>query len=483
MNSVSDDINKKQQFLSVMLGKTYGGSTATSTLAKTSFQQLIEKNRKEKLDQYETILKNQSKGQIIFYGPPGTGKTYIAKMLANKITNAPKIDGWLPSTHRKIVQFHTSYSYEDFVQGIKPVKIGDELAYEVKPGIFQKICLPLYNKLTRTTWAKAALFVLYNAGKPMHYVDITVKTIELGLNPTDYTDNWIPSQEDPNPSPHKSLLHDMWTEWIQKKKKNKEDESIFRQVGGTGSPIWELNEESPDYEDAIKNLPSKTLNKDPKVLIIDEINRGNLSKIFGELIYGLEYRGEEIDLQYKEFDTTSPYGILKIPPKEQLMVIGTMNTADRSIVLFDTALRRRFSFIALFPDYDLLAQSLDIDKAFDETEFRTKLTVAQDDKTKNKILSVLALEKINSALTNNPSIGREKQIGHTFLLDLQDDSDLFVKIWKREILPLLEEYYFESPDELEKMFDKKLFETKDGIKEFNEKSLRDALDEYTKPPS
>ena len=89
---MSNDRNKVQEFLAVATGKTYGGSTGTNTLAKTSFQQLIEKNRNEKLDQYETILKNQSKGQIIFYGPPGTGKTYIAKLLANKITNAPKID-------------------------------------------------------------------------------------------------------------------------------------------------------------------------------------------------------------------------------------------------------------------------------------------------------------------------------------------------------------------------------------------------------
>ena len=92
---MSNDRNKVQEFLTVATGKTYGGSTVTSTLAKTSFQQLIEKNRKDKLDEYEKILKDQSKGQIIFYGPPGTGKTYIAKMLANKITNAPKIDEWL----------------------------------------------------------------------------------------------------------------------------------------------------------------------------------------------------------------------------------------------------------------------------------------------------------------------------------------------------------------------------------------------------
>ena len=101
---------------------------------------------------------------------------------------------------------------------------------------------------------------------------------------------------------------------------------------------------------------------------------------------------------------------------------------------------------------------------------------------RNKIVSVLALHKINELLIAQPAIGREKQIGHTFLLELQKRPENFVKVWQRDIIPLLEEYYFESPDELEKMFNKKLFETRDGIKEFDEKSLRDALDEYTKPP-
>ena len=230
-------------------------------------------------------------------------------------------------------------------------------------------------------------------------------------------------------------------------------------------------------------LQSDYVEKTKSVLIFDEINRGNLSKIFGELIYGLEYRNEEIDLQYKEFDEGSELGTLRIPPRDKLMVIGTMNTADRSIVLFDAALRGRFLFIPLFPDYDLLAQTFELDAEFDKTKLRVDFDNAKtSNDNKNKIISLLALEKINSALTNNPSIGREKQIGHTYLLDLQDDSRLFVKIWKMEILPLLEEYYFESPDELEKMFNKKLFETRDGIKEFDEKSLRDALYEYTKPP-
>jgi 5-methylcytosine-specific restriction protein B len=285
-------------------------------------------------------------------------------------------------------------------------------------------------------------------------------------------------------------LVDRATPWLSQLREMTEDirtkgeKSVFkRSVDEKGSEIrgtYELNKTSPNYDSEIQELPEPEIDTSPKVLIIDEINRGNLSKILGELIYGLEYRGEEIDLQYKEFDEASQFGTLTIP--KNLFVIGTMNTADRSIILFDAALRRRFSFIPLFPDYDLLAQWLDIDKAFDETEFYAKLAAAQDDKTKNKILSVLALEKINSALTANVSIGREKQIGHTYLFELQEHPDRFKKVWKQEILPLIEEYYFETPQEIEKMFGKEIFETKGGIKEFNEETLRSALVEYTKVP-
>ena len=198
------------------------------------------------------------------------------------------------------------------------------------------------------------------------------------------------------------------------------------------------------------------------------------------MIYGLEYRDEEIDLQYKQFDPDSELGVLLIP--KFIKIIGTMNTADRSIVLFDAALRRRFVFIPLFPDYDLLAQSLNIDLSYDETAFHAKLSSTTDKITKQKILSVLTLEKINKQLAENPSIGKEKQIGHTFLLPIQDNPSLFLQIWKQEILPLLEEYYFETADAIENMPGfSTLYSKEKGILPFDEDELTSALEEFTKP--
>ena len=160
------------------------------------------------------------KAALIFYGPPGTGKTYIARHLGQHIAGG--------SSALRLVQFHPSYTYEDFFEGYRPVSDGGQLSYRLTHG-------PL-----RLLAAQAA--------------------------------------------------------------------------------------DKPDV---------------PHVLIIDEINRGNVSKIFGELYFLLEYRNEAILLQY------SPIEPFSLPAN--LYIIGTMNTADRSIALVDSALRRRFYFRDLMP--------------------------------------------------------------------------------------------------------------------------------------
>ena len=129
-----------------------------------SFQDIIDRAKEAKLKAYKTIL-DESKGQIIFYGPPGTGKTHVAKELAQIITGNQPSDPWTTSTHRKIVQFHPSYSYEDFVQGIKPAKDAKgEVDYKLQPGIFQNLCKPTATQTgtdaTPTTMLECAIFVL-----------------------------------------------------------------------------------------------------------------------------------------------------------------------------------------------------------------------------------------------------------------------------------------------------------------------------------
>lgn len=152
------------------------------------------------------------------------------------------------------------------------------------------------------------------------------------------------------------------------------------------------------------------------VLLIDEINRGNISKVFGELYYLLEYRDEQIDLQYGD--------TFAIP--ENLLIIGTMNTADRSIALLDAALRRRFHFVPFFPDRDpisgLLGRWLKANKP-------DMLFVAN------------LVDRANDLLGD-----RHLQIGPSHFMRDGLDATTLDRIWTYSILPYIEEHFFDEPD-------------------------------------
>lgn len=169
----------------------------------------------------------------------------------------------------------------------------------------------------------------------------------------------------------------------------------------------------------------------PYVMIIDEINRGNLSKIFGELMMLIEAdkRDEAIRLAYAR------EGELFSVPKN-LYLIGTMNTADRSLALVDYALRRRFAFIAMEPHFG--------------DRFELKLGTMGMDKTFIREISG-KLNGINQMIGDDPALGRGFMVGHSYFLSSSDDaapSDWFKEICRYEILPLLEEYWFDNEDKI-----------------------------------
>jgi 5-methylcytosine-specific restriction protein B len=238
----------------------------------------------------------KDKKQLIFYGPPGTGKTFVARRLARLLAPDPR--------NRKTLQFHPSYSYEDFVEGYRPRN--DEasgLIYELRDG------------------------------------------------------------------PLKSLA--------------------------------EVASRSPE----------------PCVLVIDEINRGNISKVFGELYYLLEYRADQIDLQYGS-------GAFELP--DNLYIIGTMNTADRSIAILDAALRRRFHFVEFFPHKAPIAGLL---RRWLQKNIPTMQYVAD------------LVDHVNSLLPD-----RHMAIGPSHFMREGLDRKWFERIWSHSILPYIEEQYFDEPD-------------------------------------
>lgn len=325
------------------------------------------------------------KKQIILYGPPGTGKTYQTKQSALEIA-LMGVDQMPHLTQDEINQqyeelknngqidfitFHPSFSYEEFVEGITidVETTGDatrELKYKLKHGIFKQV---------------------------------VIRAIIRALDP-DQKD-----EELKKPSLTKLMMK---------------------------------------YRDEIKLLTVKTNNSKEKleiikewwaekprfVLIIDEINRGDMSKIFGELITLLE-ADKRIGME-NELTAKLPYSQEEFGVPPNLYIVGTMNTADKSIALIDVALRRRFGFIEMSPDFEILNQEHIV-----KNQEKLKAEQVYDGLVKSKD----ALIKINNGISSDSSVGRDKQIGHSFLFKVDNQQDLIL-VWKNEILPLLEEYYY-----------------------------------------
>ena len=188
-------------------------------------------------------------------------------------------------------------------------------------------------------------------------------------------------------------------------------------------------------EKSARDTP-KTLNEDPPkyVLIIDEINRGNISKILGELITLIEDNkrlGNEEAMKVKLPYSGDDFGV-----PNNLYIIGTMNTADRSIAFLDTALRRRFSFIEMMPDYDVLAKEL-------------------------KPIAGINIPQMLKAMNEQiiEQHDRDHQIGHSYFLRLKKSPELNVlaEIFKHEIIPLLREYFYNDAAQIEKVLNGKEF--------------------------
>ncbi len=471
----------------------------------------LKKNIKtpSKINTYTDILKH--KKQIVLYGPPGTGKTFQARQLANDIFSNEYLKTQDPSDAFKIlqnagfvdiVQFHPSYSYENFVEGIRPVvdEKSSQINYKIQNGIFKKLCLAAEAINDDYDHCYALINDHIPIKKPIKAEEIGLST-SFGGGMNEYTKKEFKkvidyvSKEKNIELPESFSDLDNFSSFFRL---NTKDDSKYGDIDGVRYHFSEHAHSNKKFLDAIEkgdvaiayhDLKNKggffgigvikkgnLILKPNFILIIDEINRGNLSKIFGELIYGLEYRDTEIKTQYSEFEGKPTS--LKIP--KNLFVIGTMNTADRSISLFDTALRRRFAFVELLPNYDLLSNMFNLGSKFDHEETLKQFKVEPDNTKGNNIqkLSLLALYKINGEIMKNIQLGREKQIGHSYLIPLVDDESQFYNIWKYEILPLLEEFYYSEIEKVETIFGKTIFDKTKGIKDFENGELVESLKNY-----
>lgn len=420
----------------------------------------------------------------ILYGPPGTGKTYLTSRLAVEICNgsAPADEVALMEEYNKLkttgrisfVTFHQSFSYEDFVEGIRPEVVDQQITYDVKSGVFKSVCeLASNNKnlisaSTSQKFKDKKLFKmsLGNSLDPDQggiYQDCIDNNYVLlgwggGLDYTGcnsisdvrkkYKESFVENEQDYNITSVHYLKNEMKVGDLVL---ISDGNTKFRAVGEISGEYKRINRDDgyvqmrpvkwiAQYKDSlpIESISSKRLSQmsiylpDPKainwdaleellkpvernyVLIIDEINRANISKVFGELITLIEKEKRE------QLGVTLPYSRSSFTIPKNLYIIGTMNTADRSIATLDTALRRRFSFKEMMPDISKLAIVDGVD------------------------LGQLLLE-INKRILQ--LYDRDHTIGHAYLMNINSLNELN-EAFKNKIIPLLQEYFYEDWEKL-----------------------------------
>ena len=412
---------------------------------------------------YIDLLKESK--NLVLTGAPGTGKTFMAQAIAKEMKCG--------ENEMCFVQFHPSYDYTDFVEGLRPIMMSEgQMGFERKDGIFKEFCKKAIKNLIDS--AKS----IENLSKELSWENKLQQFIDDSIdndtkfklsNGSEFTIDEIKGRNiiahnDSNP---KTPLIPINADEIIELLTNDVPLNIVRDIRTYFNRKFGTQPDSYAFiiTKAIREMKFKTqvisankIKRKPFVFIIDEINRGEASKIIGELFYAIDpgYRGKKdirVKTQYQNLVPETDVFAEGFYIPENVFILGTMNDIDRSIESMDFAMRRRFTWKEIKPE--------DTQSMLDTLECATKAK------------SVMA--RLNNEISKIEGLGPAYQVGPSYFLKLGDNGGNFEKLWNMNIEPLLREYIrgFRKSNEIMEKLRNAYFDTKESNSNINDNELVD----------
>lgn len=432
-------------------------------------------NTMKKYSEYIDLLKENR--NLVLTGAPGTGKTFMAQAIAEEMGCG--------KDEMCFVQFHPSYDYTDFVEGLRPIKDGrGGIGFERKDGIFKAFCKralsnvqpKIHNTNSKqqdtfvgtTPFEKAyrKLILDINAGSAVLYSDFRSSMTAMKIIIDNSQEQQIIKYFVSNDYRYAQYdyLRRLYNHYYLRgvfNIKNEKREEFEKIIGNTldyscyRGIVQGLLDRSDKNQDVILNDKHFVQNtaedpmevtKRPYVFIIDEINRGEASKIFGELFYAIDpgYRGKSdvrVKTQYQNLIPESDVFADGFYVPDNVYIIGTMNDIDRSVESMDFAMRRRFNWKEVTPT---------------ETQSMLDTLPCADEAKKT-------MNRLNEEIANTDGLGTAYMVGPAYFLKLGNNGGDFLRLWDMNIEPLLKEYLrgFRKSDDILKKFSKVYFNSEE----------------------